>query len=443
MGPSEEHAPDDGERKRMESESLEFLLTSLVETESKFKVASVSVQDSSDEWKAGGSTGQLKAQVCLSNGETRRLFMKLNTKGSQADAVDKLFQIVERETLMYSTFLPALREHQLWKSGKESLSDIFLKFYGSDRVGDTFYLVFEDISENDYIVTSKTDLHTTQQVELALSKIGVYHAISFAWTREEKGKELLDKSPVLQIKPFSPAYKPWTDWGGYVSQLMRLYKVLLKQQQAGNGELKKSDLEINLTEDQLNHLELQTNTSMSLMANLEMETPSSLGVVVHGDFHMWNMGFNNKDSLKLFDLQICRHSSPMVDLHQYLSQVTSAPDRSKNLGRWLDIYLDAFNSTLKDVECDTVPFSKETLLSEYQRMAPYGFIYGTRWNLRRFVEDEKMFDKCWASLSEEPAEVLDGESLVELLDKAGTQIWSALHLIAGILDEAIRNNTFP
>ena len=38
------------------------------------------------------------------------------------------------------------------------------------------------------------------------------------------------------MKPFSDAFKPWTDWGGYVTQLINLVKILLNQLESGRGK---------------------------------------------------------------------------------------------------------------------------------------------------------------------------------------------------------------
>ena len=64
---------------------------------------------------------------------------------------------------MYERVLPVLFQHQLQRSGRSSLSDVFAKYLGKGSVEGNEYLVFEDFYNQDYTLSS-SDLHSNAQV---------------------------------------------------------------------------------------------------------------------------------------------------------------------------------------------------------------------------------------------------------------------------------------
>lgn len=106
---------------------------------------------------------------------------------------------------------------------------------------------------------------------------------------------------------------------------------------------------------------------------------AELSVLNHGDFWVNNIlyrydeGTGAVDKAKLVDFQLCRFSSPALDLNYFLCTSVAEDVRLTHRDRLLDEYLGVFNSTLEALEC-TSRLSRGELDRQMEARAFYGLL---------------------------------------------------------------------
>ena len=149
--------------------------------------------------------------------------------------------------------------------------------------------------------------------------------------------------------------------------------------------------------------------------------PDENAVVCHGDFHMGNVAFNkqNKNKLKLFDFQLIYYASGILDIHQYLSQVSSPKTRDCCLNNFLQTYCNAFK-----VACDQLGldddlniFTINYVTKEYGRTSPWGFLCGFIYLIYRFIPGEVYARLPMIDNSSEIIDLLNGvENVCDIIE---------------------------
>ena len=127
-----------------------------------------------------------------------------------------------------------------------------------------------------------------------------------------------------------------------------------------------------------------------------------------------------------------RSSSCVTDIVQYLYQVTTPQERRLYGQDYLAAYSQSFRSTCESLGLSEAGhvFSTSWLRSEYERLAPWGLMYGLVCVLPRFVENNNIFSQVDTALAEDNA----GE-IVNIINDSGPNMWWAIQLLLDIIIE--------
>ena len=201
-------------------------------------------------------------------------------------------------------------------------------------------------------------------------------------------------------------------------------------------------LKATCTEDDIARL-MNTTNYLYDFYHEELFTPAEpLSVIIHGDFHMWNIAFDgHSQAVKFFDLQVSRYASPMIDVHHYLAQTTTAETRRKHLDEFLAAYQTGFNDTLRRLNSAQEHLKRGDILKEYKRVSPWGLLMGVDWILYRFVVDQDSFAEVEKQLKID-ASKRDNGVIVEYLQKSGPKIWLVIQIIFDLIGEMKDLETF-
>ena len=122
----------------------------------------------------------------------------------------------------------------------------------------------------------------------------------------------------------------------------------------------------------------------------------------------------------------------MTDIVQYLYQVTTPQERRLSGQDYLAAYSQSFRSTCESLGLSEAGhvFSTSWLRSEYERLAPWGLMYGLVCILPRFVENNNIFSQVDTALAEDNA----GE-IVNIVNDSGPNMWWAIQLLLDIIIE--------
>ena len=127
-----------------------------------------------------------------------------------------------------------------------------------------------------------------------------------------------------------------------------------------------------------------------------------------------------------------RLTSGVTDIVQYLYQVTTPEERRISVQEYLAVYSQSFRSTCESLGLseDQDVFSTSWLSSEFERLAPWGLMYGMVCILPRFVENNHIFSKVDTALEEDNA----GE-VVNIVNDSGSNMWWAIQLLFDVIIE--------
>ena len=277
-------------------------------------------------------------KVVFEDGTVKHCFLKVRRAGSQNEAIDQVFKLFERETLMYTKVVPILAESLKTQSkgtaSKDTIDirELFPKYYGSGKINNDLFLVFEDIlTGSETFVTSKTAFHTESQIMLTLYHLGTFHASSYLYKLQNK-TNFLETYPALDAPVFHPdRVGSISDFfqGTFVKNLKIIQCVVAAYKNKNKIVCSKLS---NMCEEE--DIEKLLDVGDSLMEKVfQLLKPSSSSVITHGDFHMWNIAFDREPptAVTMFDLQGSRVSSGVNDIVQYLYQVTTPTTRPHHL----------------------------------------------------------------------------------------------------------------
>lgn len=373
-------------------------------------------------------------------GAKLNLFLKIKRSGTIVEKFEEKLHIYQREVLMYTDIIPMLAKYQE-ENGKDvqhSIKELFPKYYGAGVIKKDLFLVFEDIiTDTEMFVTGKGQFHTNEQVNMCLTQLGAFHALSYGYKTKHQFS-FLETYPILQDILFLPENKEFLGAnfdmiGAFTKQLSLLDAVRIEVLE--KNPLLSSTIQRACSKEDITRL-VYASKHLYEFFNKKMFPPvDPSAVVTHGDFHMWNVAFGSKDSVKFFDLQVSRYTSCMTDVQQYLSQTTTPETRKIHLEEFLTSYLHGFGQSCKELGIKETILTKEGIADEYKRLAPWGLLMGIDWILYRFVTDQESFTEVEKQLGIEPS-ARNTKKVVEYLDKSGPKIWWAIQVLFDLIFEA-------
>ncbi|XP_072389159.1 uncharacterized protein [Diabrotica undecimpunctata] len=207
--------------------------------------------------------------------------------------------------------------------------------------------------------------------ELIAKNIAQYHALSFALRHLDK--QTFDK----HTKDLNMINK---------ENLTNLIDVA----QGVFCKIENSLEEFNKQETLLKFRKLMKTVNGQTMVNILDDKPKEV-VVVHGDFHKFNLMYKFKDiscesisDAMFIDFQVVGIHSPILDLTYYFFTSVDIPYKALD---FLKCYHEQLAISLKELTCDVNElFSYSTLLEHWNKYAFYGFCFASSFKKLEFIE---------------------------------------------------------
>ena len=443
----------------------ELLRRSLIEEYHNEEVASISLLDC---YKDLIASSQLKARVVLESGNVLNIFLKILSKSCPLYGADKTLKIFEREHMMYELLkdMADFQERCFRTSHNQiiSIKNMFPKYYGRGVVKDVVYLVMEDfITGQGFSVTAKEAFHTLEQVKSVMISLGTFHATSFAMKDMKNpvpGEKIpinfREKYPLLECMLTAPQNEDVISsftTKSYIHNVNILEAVT--KALANNDLIAHNKIKSRCRTEEILRLKAMAPYLLKIMH--KVQSPQEPGALVtHGDFHAFNIAFA-KETVKFFDLQVSRYSSGMIDVHHYISQITTPEFRAVYLPEILSAYLNSFNNFCSIAGVSPLFNNVSDIMNEYLAKAPWGLFCGLCWIFWRFVENFEVFNKTAEILGIEKGvifEVVDEAgakqdyesdckdvNIMAELDKCGGRIWWGVQVLLDLVEEMTSQGT--
>ncbi len=388
-------------------DSLESLVRSLLDGAEEVSVSRGAVEG------IGGAGGSSTSRVRVrfgGSGEERELFVKTNREGSQERMWDDIIDIYGKETTFYGEILPRL-------TPDPDAVEILPKCHGFGRVGNDLHMVFDDFAVQGFSVVSAVKFIDPSSVRTCMKGLGRFHALSAG-----KGHILDDFSDALRDrlleveKHMTPLFVAWME------ENLRFLAAVLEDRE---GLLpRRLAIPERVTLDLVRRLIGHTPRILRVLHDLRAPTGAETDVLLHGDYHMWNVAAKPDGSaMKMFDFQIICRGPPGSDLQHFLSQAALPSERRQMWKGWVADYCQEFNK-----HSGTTISAKE-VEEDYRRKSPIGLLCAMNFILRRFVapEDEEKVEAA--------KKATEAKEVVALLKGCSSNFWAAIEWLFECVDE--------
>lgn len=373
--------------------------------------------------------------VVFGNGTKKNLHLKLCEEGTTPGYLNSKLNIFEREEYFYKALLPEMvkfqTENKVTGSSDSVVESMFFKCHGSETIeGIGSLLILDRFTPEEYFVTKPEEFHTVQQIHYCMERIASFHAVSYAM-KIKQGIKWKDHSVFLPDVLFSNATAEVSK--AYFSSIfasnLKILRAIKSEIQARNKIVENCILSFNsLSLSVLDRLEAIIPYLPEILSKT-LECPDQLEIVTHGDFHMWNIAFSNcgKMEAKLFDMQMLRATSGMVDVHHLLSQVCTPATRNQHLHKFLGTYHGAFTQSCIDLglNASQIAYTRKTVDKEYILRSPWGFVFGFCFILPRFLSKKQLSQEFYAKLDDFES---SGAIVEWIAEHASPNVWSVLDM---------------
>ena len=397
-----------------------------------FPDASSVVFASGDKGGVGGgmASSSERATVTTAGGKEVRLFFKVCRAGSNARKYQEALDTFGKDVAFFRDVLPALEEEAAKGNGGESpVKGILPRFFGAGMVGEgdgDIYVVLEDFSKQGFKVVSAGDFLEADVAESCLRGLARLHSLGVGRgdlleRLSGEGQVLLDRYPNSNL--LAPLYCDPLEKDCHLMEALLDHRDRLAGRIRVPQGVKKEDL-----------VRLRKHHKRGLNMLSKLRNPSSgdarTAVLLHGDFHMWNVAANQDGKVIMFDYQAVTRGRPCSDVQQFLSQSVTSADRRAHLRRWLSAYAEEMNRCRPELK-----LTVEELQREYERLSPIGLWFAARFMLWRFVdkEDEESFEAA-----KKAAEEGDSEKAAQLLSQCGEGAFRGLRVVLEAVGEYCR-----
>ncbi|XP_052869560.1 uncharacterized protein LOC128275185 [Anopheles cruzii] len=271
-----------------------------------------------------------------------------------------------RETLVYEKFLPMIYKYQREK-GLTSPGEGFFhapRCYHAhcDEAAQESVIVMEDLRLRDFQMWNKHNPIDYDHAKLFMEHIGRLHAISLAMKRDRPE----------EFEPFklpNPFDKLSVEGDRFDNSLLSQFQVVL-------DALDERDT---IEQTKMEQLKLNVFKEQQRCENAALAEPYA--VIIHGDCWINNMMFRYKDGkadeIILFDWQVMRYVSPVLDLVYFIFCCTDEDFRRKHYDEMIDIYYRSLSVTLEKLQHAADELFPRDALDEHLRLfGRYGLLRG-------------------------------------------------------------------
>jgi hypothetical protein len=397
----------------------------------------------------GGASSSEKIVVAKSSGQKLHLFLKICRKNSVGSHYNDLFHTFDRELDFYGRLYPAMLQLQkaFTRQPKLRLENFIPTFYARGIVDGDLYLILEDFVTEGFRVTHKESFITCDEIKSCLRAIGVFHAMSFAsqffdqfkWIIDDR-KSLVDFITVDDSEEARRTLKMFFE--DNINRNISFMTAIIREKAKGNEKVSEIRIPKEVDETLLERLANRPFLHFFRKAR-EPATDKNTNVLCHGDFHMWNVAFKDdaseENKLKVFDFQAVIYCSLACDLHQFLSQTSTPKMRESILSECLNAYSESFRDTCTafpgiDSAIVEATGSLDSVIQDYKERSIVGFIFAGSFILRRFVNDNDVFQ----SLENKT----DSAEIVDLLSKCVVNMQYVFQIYFDLFAEHVLLGTF-
>ena len=383
------------------------------------------------------------------------LFLKVCSKQDKtAWALNEKFGLFDKEAKFYGEILPALltfeKEHRRKECGLESLASFMVNYIGTGTIGEDKYIVLERFNQDEFKVDPPRYFQSVEKLHRVFETLSIFHATVFCMKHKLNLHNNFAKEypAALEEKVFHPENFKLT-----ASFFSSMYKANLKVVKAVLGEAHKDTKDtvlfneycysdIKITDNTMNRLEKYGDgIAMKALYKLQ-DCQDRFKVIVHGDFHIFNMAFDvvtaTKSSpvrMKYFDFQAIRYATFMIDVQQHLAQACTPNTRNNFLKEILETYRTGFDKVCESYGMKDQSLTVDEFKDEYLRTTPWQFIYGFCWLFKRYVKTD-----FYAKLATITDDGDDDEAIMKLLHEQDKAVWNVVKIYLDMIVEAEKSN---
>jgi thiamine kinase-like enzyme len=269
-----------------------------------------------------------------------------------------IMHIYLNEIFVYNEIFPNFIKFQRSKGIRE-VFDSFPKCYGMFRGEDVEVLVLEDLKKSGYELWPRKEPLKRKHIDLVVNEYGKFHAISVVMKEQQPDKF---QAMVHVLEENLMKLSGAGDMGMvFKSAVDEVYDLL------------KNDLDEDVMERWKNFAEQINHLFNEMSKNIK-----GLRVIIHGD--SWNNNFmfkyedgdlNSPSRVSIFDWQIARYSSPILDLSYFLFSCISKVD-IEDIHDILKMYHKSFTDHLAHLGVSNELYPFKQLLDEWKCYSRHG-----------------------------------------------------------------------
>ena len=367
------------------------------------------------------------------------LFLKVCSKQDKtAWELNEKFGLFDKEVGFYGKILPALRDFEEKHRNKdcrlESIGSFMVNYIGSGVIGEDKYIVLEKFNQDNFKVDPPRSFQSLEKIQRVFETWSIFHATVFCMKHKMKlhGEDFVKEYPAaVEEKDFFKLMTPY---------FSTMYKANLKIVKAVLSELHNNAVlcnkycysDIKIDDNTMKRLDdYGDGIAMKALCKLQ-DCQDKFKVIIHGDFHMFNMAFDAERSpmqMKYFDFQAIRHATFMIDVQQHLAQACSPNTRESFLKEVLETYRKGFENVCQSYSMNDQALTFDEFNTEYLRTAPWQFVYGFCWLFKRYVKSD--FYGKLAAISND-----NSEEVVKLLYEQDCDVWNIVKTYLEMIAEA-------
>ncbi|XP_058791781.1 uncharacterized protein LOC131664583 isoform X2 [Phymastichus coffea] len=288
--------------------------------------------------------------------------------------------VFQKELFMYAELFPLYRELEKEVNVEDcDLINVLPNFVGyrkslenSANIDENSVLLMENLKVKGFYTADKRTGMDVHHARKALTSLARYHALGIAMKekRPSFAKKAINQAGILGID-FAQLDNAYTSTCEILMKIPRLkkYSAIIEssfEKAKDGGSWKVNPIEPWVT-------------------------------ITHGDFWTNNMLFhmddNGKvDDVKFVDFQTYIYNSPVKDLVRLLGSSVDVEAQSCHLEELLSLYYKAFVKSLKRMDCDISPFTRESFDREVKRQAFSEFpvsVISQKFFLSEILDDNK------------------------------------------------------
>ena len=308
----------------------------------------------------------------------------------------------QTEMHVYKTILPAM-----YQIGEERMPEDFICL---PRLTPEFIdcpqkdiFVLEDLASKGYVMKQRRYLFDLDHTKAVVQALARFHAMSYALylrnpsvfenVQENQFTDAPDRLKsekdfsVYRINMLVEEFKKWPGYEHYIEKLSKVTENLINE-----------------------------------VAEIVKPIKNSISVLNHGDCWVNNILFRHNsvtgviEDVRFIDFQMCRFSSPVLDLHYFLYTSVREEVLFENLDEVLSGYHAKFTKTLKLLKCSFKEYTFRQFKKEFDEKEYFGFFNAITKLCAVLGEPSRTYEETKILENEKDISTNQGSNKVQLKD---------------------------